>query len=1182
MAVPHKISLQFITDKDGRCRYVENGVIKISSPPIPLPQNAKGWKEATISFGTNQNYKSLNRSYSVPMFFIGDGAIICRDAIYRKKGYEEELYFISLRYNPQTGIYELEYKGRLDFGKYEDEPRKGVMVSTIEAGVMQYLANNDGVEYEIPLDITNPDCIQILFDGILLYDRLKFSTINIDLENFSGPLNNRTIPLPFISNEGDSVGVKFGGQSFDAFGDPAAYAASSANYLLCPTIRPLSVDVTGTISFRITKDNYGISGGVFVYFITTRQNQSPPTGSPGPLNLYYYSGIWSGPTDVTINVGQTIDLEPDEKLFLMVGFSGSATDHFTYHSLETNLFFAFNTRNDPSKAYALKPLDLWKELVSRATDGRFTGDSAHFATVDNVVMTSTSALRNLAYNYYTGPFETVDTAGVYTVVIPSTLANFPQGSQLIISGAASNNGGYTVLSTSLFVTGYTTITVLEPLTNASLEGSISTAAVIKQSIQNFFNDYDCDMPMGLKAVNDVLYIEPLEDIYAPTSEILDIGEITDFKIKYAYDMLCNTATFGSKTQDYRQRNGRYEFNTTTYFKLPVNTLKKDYTKITKSRRDSFGIEFVRALLFDKPTTDTTGDNQAFMVDVVPGADYVYYYGAFETMINTGQYYIKIPRILINLTNGNQLTISGAASNNGTYTIENTSYLTVGYTTIRVTEPLTNANLVGTISTSDATLYSVNRPAYDSITGVLNNTVFNTELTPHHQLLGHGRMLGSLLKQFPTEQILFKTADKNADLTLTYPGGRILSQKQSEIVSSLGDPLWLPFYGQFKTKVPLTFNQVYQAMATGYIKGTYIGVPIYFLPIGKMDAKPALNEPQVWEMILANTNDLNIINLLSSESDFTIDNMGNFLSTSFLNALHFVRYEYTLPPKYKHFDIDEARQHSRNEGYIQRPFYLQKWEKTDPGIPVQVITRGISAVSVDIYNADGTLYATYPMSITADAAVRTPMVRWDKLIDISGFPSGIYCAVISTAAGNLRMSEWFDVQDVHSKTLLFESSHTTNKFAHYFDDIIPIPFRVEATLLASFPDSTFTEYTDELADYEMIDGIPTMKQALRIGNAYGVPDWVSRKMNMYLLLNECYCEGQHISRTPDSKLAKKEVIGSPLYSYLVEITKAHPKYALSTDETGTNIDAVVAATLDAQGFGIANPGDLIEINLTLNP
>lgn len=1194
MALPVKNTLQFITDKDGRCKYVENGVIKTSSPPVPLPQNAKGWMDTSIGFGTNKKYMNLLRSYTYPLFFVGDGAVICRNAIYKGAGYENELYFVSLRLNPQTGVYELEYKGRLDFGKASDEPRKGITVPTLEAGVLQYLANNDAVQYEIPLDITNTDCIQVLFDGVTLYDRLRYTIVpfaHVCGQDFWSVV---TLPMPYISNEGDSVGVVFGSQSFDFLAKNIlntlsdvmlAYGTASANCIFY-SIRPITVTITGTIKFTWTRDNYSDTPtGVYgfgVMFATNLRAAEPISTNPF---TQYYNPTGSnpgGPVSINLNVSLTISLAANEKLYLLSIINDTIDRHATITYLESDLYYSFNTKNPPSKAWAITPLELWKELVHRMTEGRFTGDSAFFANNKNIVVTSTNALRNLSYNYYTGPFDTVDTAGVYTIVIPSTLANFPDGSQLIISGAASNNGGYTVLSTSFFTVGYTTITVLEPLASASLVGQISTVAAVKMSVEDFFNDYDCDYLLGLKAVDGVLWIEPIADLYSPTAELFDIGEITDLKIEYAYDMLCNTGSFGSKSQDYRQRNGRLEFNTTTHFKFPVDTLKKDYTKITRSRRDCFGIEFIRALIFDKPTTDTTGDNQAFMVDVVPGANYVYYQGGFEVYIDTGQYYIKIPQVLLQLTNGAQVVISGAASNNGTYTVENTSYLVVGFTIIRVTEPVTAALLNGEISTSDASLYSVNRPAYDSVTGVLDNTVYNTEITPHHQLLAHGRMLDSIMNLLPAEKIQFQTTDKNGDLTLTYPGGRILSQKQSEVISMLGTPLFYPLYANFKTKVPLTFNQVYQQMNAGYVKGTYIGVPLYFLPIGKMDSKPALNEPQVWQMILAATNDLNIINMLSLESDFTIDNMGNFLSVSKANALHFVRYNYALNPKYSHYQINQARQPSRNEDYIQRPYYLQKIQKTDPGIPVQVITNGISAVSADVYNADGTLYASYPMAITADPAIIAPVTRWDYTIDQSGFPEGVYCVVISTAAGNLRMSEWFHVAAVHAKTLLFECNHSTNKYGYYFSNVPSIPFRVEATLLAEYPDGTFVDYQDELADTELIDAIPVMKQELRIGNAYGVPDWVAMKMNMFLLMNQAYCEGKHISRTPESKLAKKSIVGSPLYSYLVEVTEAHPKYFDSTDETGTNEDVIFVATLDAQGFGLAPAGSVIEVDLTLNP
>jgi len=40
----------------------------------------------------------------------------------------------------------LEYKGRLDFSNNIDEPRKGITVNSIEAGVLTKLLANDGVE----------------------------------------------------------------------------------------------------------------------------------------------------------------------------------------------------------------------------------------------------------------------------------------------------------------------------------------------------------------------------------------------------------------------------------------------------------------------------------------------------------------------------------------------------------------------------------------------------------------------------------------------------------------------------------------------------------------------------------------------------------------------------------------------------------------------------------------------------------------------------------------------------------------------------------------------------------------------------------------------------------------------------------------------------------------------------
>jgi len=176
-----------------------------------------------------------------------------------------------------------------------------------------------------------------------------------------------------------------------------------------------------------------------------------------------------------------------------------------------------------------------------------------------------------------------------------------------------------------------------------------------------------------------------------------------------------------------------------------------------------------------------------------------------------------------------------------------------------------------------------------------------------------------------------------------------------------------------------------------------------------------------------------------------------------------------------------------------------------------------------------------MVVTVNPAVLLPYILWNYSIDISSLPEGYYFVVISAGETKLRISEYLDIRTTHDKTLLYEYSHTTNKFSTYWLNFVP-QIRVESTLLPWFPDSSFEPYTDELADYEVLDGIPSGKRNLRLGNSYGIPDWLALKMNRILLLNRCYIDGVRYSRTPESKFTKKEIPGHPMYNYTIEISK----------------------------------------------
>lgn len=878
MSVPQKIWLQFIVDAQYRSRWVDYSsgmpVVKVSSPPVPLPQLSRGWKEAQISFGTHDKYWSLNRSYSQPLFFVNDGAIICRDAIYNmaKKGYEEELYILILKLNPDTGIYDEEYKGRLDFVKHLDEPRKGITVNSIEGGVLSYLTANDQIDYSLPLTSMNPAANLLTITGVKLHDTFRYSVVEVTVEKLAD-FDNRTVvylvPFPFISNDGDSVGIIYGSQRFEQIVHTGVFTypmvtsvlATSGNYFFS-SIRPIVVTPSGMISF--SKDSSG--GGatnINVWFETSLGNKYQIL----PLTTYP-----SGHVDITIDLstlGLSIPLAANEKVFLvhLVASASSFSVFTTWHL--TDVFFTFETINPPSNAYSLSIIDVHKQLVQAMTGGRYTGASVYYSAHREIQWTSTNALQNYAFEVYYGSFQTVDTSGVYTIIIPGKLKTLPNNNQLLISGAPSNNGIFTILDVGPLIAGYTTITVQEPVTSATLDGIISSIPALVLNYQDFFNDVDClskenGAGIGMKIVNDVIFIEPKEDLYKPDGEIFDIGEIAGLKLKYAEKLLCNSLKIGYKSQDYRQRNGIYEYNTTTLFKFPVDSLKNTLIRILKARGDCFGIEFIRSIIFNKPTTDISGDNQPVVIDTVPftATIVVSFFATNQTMI--------IP-LGIAISIGDIIAVTGSGLNIGTWTVSATALIPSGMVLFLISGP---AIVDETAVTVTITLVSgksriVNRPAYTTLVGVLDNTIYNAEISPHKLMLRMGKYLASLMPQLQAEKIVFQKADKNSSLSTTLAGVTV-AERQPEVISGLGEPVFMNRYGEFTTPVPLSFAKVMANVGTGYVKGTFYGVPVYFLPIGKMDAKPAINAAQKWELLLAPPplNDLVTLERLSDEGLFT--------------------------------------------------------------------------------------------------------------------------------------------------------------------------------------------------------------------------------------------------------------------------------------------------------------------------
>lgn len=379
-----------LADDQDRTYYVQNGIVMKSANPRWLKQNPNGWKDMTIQFATNQSYFATLRSFTNALRFIDDGQAILMDRLLKGKGTEEVLYLIILRNDPSKGLnyYALEYKERIDLTKLNGDPRTGVAVNTLQNDVFSLVQANENTMYSIACNSSNPLAIPVLFDGTLLQDNLNYSFINANILAPTSAKPYFAVPLAFLNNEGDSVGVLFGDQNFDNFDDPAAYVsyANNANNFFS-SVDPIIDSIMGVFRFQA---NMSLPLPTTFELFLMKNTDTYPVPAPQVLGTVALPAIGSGfGVTYSITFDTSIRLAANEKLFLIMKFQGHDIT-----PLSTNMALRFASKQDPSVNYALRPIDALQSLVSQITFGRCTADSNFLRQNNRKCALSGSSLRS--------------------------------------------------------------------------------------------------------------------------------------------------------------------------------------------------------------------------------------------------------------------------------------------------------------------------------------------------------------------------------------------------------------------------------------------------------------------------------------------------------------------------------------------------------------------------------------------------------------------------------------------------------------------------------------------------------------------------------------------------------------------------------------------------------------------
>lgn len=395
--------LYFLVDEFGRSFYVENGIVQLSAQPRPLEFTPEGWEEITVQNVRNQKYFALDRNFTLPLDFVEDGAIILKDAYY-KKGLlakvflvisKQELFYDGIEYGYHYKSY---YRGALDFTEFNHVGPK-VTISITEAGPVKYIKANENAVYEFEVDV--PEAIKIKMDGIELKGTKRFIVIEPTYNHGIGTDTKEMIPMQESTSEGYFFNIGFAetaGSITDAdydfiHGEDLSTSDKWNGIITDADTITMTMHMEGMIRKNLSGSGFwGPRVGLDVKLETS-------TGRLFTLfNLSHDFGpVFANAQPWAFSVTSApITLLKDETFFIYtVPTTFQSNNNWQW---EEGTVFEYLTTDRYKTTYikALPPLYLFKKLVEKVTGGRYQADSTLLAQYFNIPITCGDAIRGIA------------------------------------------------------------------------------------------------------------------------------------------------------------------------------------------------------------------------------------------------------------------------------------------------------------------------------------------------------------------------------------------------------------------------------------------------------------------------------------------------------------------------------------------------------------------------------------------------------------------------------------------------------------------------------------------------------------------------------------------------------------------------------------------------------------------
>ena len=377
--------------------YVTGTTVDNTSFKTELARAPEGWQEYEVGWERGFTYYGMFTSYSTPLKFHKDGALILRYLQYTY-GIEAKCELLVEKFNSDTAVFDYEtfFIGDLDLSKATDE-FDYVVVPIMESGFPAKLKAREDTPYEFAID-GNTDVKFVYSDGLNLQAKLSWAGLpNTSINGYYNPA------LVSYDHEGTNLYL----QQYDHL------LSGNSPFILLANNSNISQDIDFVYDYSITihlDNSVAASSYFWIQFREVVISTNTFVSNTYILNSTYlhapnltYTYIGTIQLPYTLSPNRRIEVtyrmwQPVAAAFLISGTDYQLTSNYE----EVTAYFV--NRYEPSYIQTLKAVDVMQYLIDEIGKNSLGQPDQTPTFIDHtiesqfpsqIVITSGDAIRNL-------------------------------------------------------------------------------------------------------------------------------------------------------------------------------------------------------------------------------------------------------------------------------------------------------------------------------------------------------------------------------------------------------------------------------------------------------------------------------------------------------------------------------------------------------------------------------------------------------------------------------------------------------------------------------------------------------------------------------------------------------------------------------------------------------------------